>query len=178
MRKHSTTSVMRERWILWREEFVMAQCTLISWLKKGDFSPFSACIQFEQNNVDTARKKSGQLLKWFNNEHLVNGYEDVITNLCQKQGPLLSKVCPCSYRTVQVDGQSDATVQFRHLSTTSFPNSSDPEHKCHSLPIPLPDSWMNPCNGFGLKKVKKRQGNVFLYRIIEWLVVAGTLKII
>lgn len=56
-------------------------------LEKGNFNPSSAWIQLEQNNVDTAREKSGQLLKEFKNEHLVNDCEDVITNLCQKQGP-------------------------------------------------------------------------------------------
>lgn len=56
------------------------------WLEKGGSSPSSAWIWPEQNNVDTAREKSGQLLKQFNNEHLVNDYEDVITNLCQKWG--------------------------------------------------------------------------------------------
>lgn len=167
MRKHRTTSVTREHWILWREEFIMAQCTLIPWLKKSDFSPFSACIQFEQNNVDTARKKSGQLLKQLDNEHLVNGYEDVITNLCQKQGLLVSKVCPCSSRTVPVDGSSDAMVQFRHLPTTSFPNSSDPEHRRHSIPIPLPDwplhvaSQAEPMRWVWLEKGKEKAGECF-----------------
>ena len=140
MRKHSSTFVMRERWILWRQEIVTAQCALMSQLKKASFSPFSAYIQFEQNNIDTARKKSGQLLKQINNEHLVNGYEDAITNLCQKQDTLLSKVCPCSYRTIEDDGWSHAMIWFRHLPTTTFPKSSDPEHRGHSLPIPLPDS--------------------------------------
>lgn len=53
------------------------------WLEKGDSSVW---IQLEQNNVDTAREKSSQLFKELNNEHLVNDYEDVITDLCQKWG--------------------------------------------------------------------------------------------
>lgn len=53
---------------------------------------------------------------------------------------LLSKVCPCSYKLVQAGGCSDTVVWFGHLPSTSFPNSSDPEQRCHSLPIPLPDS--------------------------------------
>lgn len=99
MRQHSTISEMREQWILCREEFVTAQCSLMLWQEKGDFNPSSAWIQLEKNNVDTAREKSGQLLKQFNNEHLVNDYEDVITNLCQKWGPSALQSLPMFLQT-------------------------------------------------------------------------------
>lgn len=61
--------------------------------------------------------------------------------ICVRNGALLlSKVWPCSYKLVQASGWSDVVVWFRHLPSASLPNSSDPEQRCHSLPIPVPDS--------------------------------------
>lgn len=61
--------------------------------------------------------------------------------------------------------------------STSFPNSSDPEQRCHSLPIPLPDSplrvatrgWTHAM-GLGWKGERKGRG-VFSFSVCtpEWV---------
>lgn len=151
-------------WNLCREEFLWPSVLWCSGWRRA----ISAPLQLEQNSAEAAREKSGQLFKQFNNEHLVNDCEDIISNLCQKRGPSVLKVCHVltnwSRLVAEVMPWSDSGISF-HLLSQQLRSRAEMPFSPHSF------AWftsscghtrLNPCNGFGLKRGKKRQGSVFL----------------